>query len=366
MRFYLEKFEQEKAGFLSAWKSGEKEEAKKHLLSAGRFLFLAAEKEQGRKQKQLMEKGRKLLEMAQSIKERGEDAKIAQGEAEAEAEKRRWKLEKKPDIKFSDVAGLNEAKTYLKNRVIDPLMHPEIGKKFKKKIGGGLLLYGPPGTGKTMLGKAIASEIDSAFYSVRCSDVISKWVGESESNIKELFETARKEERSVIFLDEIEALIPRRGGHSTVMNRVVPEILSQIDGLDTSNQCLLIVGATNRPWDLDDAMLRPGRFDKIVYVGLPETEARKLILEKELANIPIDQSIDLNQVVAKLEGYSGADITGLIQDATDFPFEREVENLAPQKLMMEDLETSIRNRKPSTNMKMIKKLEQFKSSRTGE
>src|SRR3990172_2815800 len=142
--------------------------------------------------------------------------------------------------------------------------------------GGGVLLYGPPGTGKTMIAKAIAHEIDATFFVVSPAQVMSKWVGEAEQNIRKLFEAAKAEPTSVIFLDEIEALVPKRkSDSSTVMQRVVPQILQELEGFDrTSERALLLVGATNQPWMLDEAILRPGRLDALVYVGLPDGPAR--------------------------------------------------------------------------------------------
>jgi transitional endoplasmic reticulum ATPase len=360
MRIHLERFEAEKRAFEKAWKRGERAEAREHLLMASKYLFLAAEKAKAEKREELAARAARLGELARSI-EVGQAVPTAstQDSDEDATKASRWKLERKPNVKFSDVAGLEEAKEYLKNRVINPMKHPEIGAKFKKRPGGGLLLYGPPGTGKTMLGKAIANEIDASFFSVRCSDVISKWVGESEKNIRGLFEAARAEGRAVIFLDEVEALIPKRGGQSTVMNRVVPEFLSQLDGIEDRDSCLLLVGATNRPWDLDEAALRPGRFDGMVYVSLPNSEARRRIFEREIKGVPLAGNVDLASLASALERYSGADIKGICEAATDLPFEREVSTGEPQKLTPTDLQKVIARRKPSVTEKALKKYESY-------
>ena len=356
----MERFESEKAAFQRAWKQGDRAAAKDHLLAASKFLFLAADKANADRKREMAERAGRLKDLAGTIGVPSGGLSDSEAAVESvESKGRRWKLQRKPDVRFEDVAGLEEAKEYLKNRIIYPLRFPDISAKFGKRSGGGLLLYGPPGTGKTMLGKAIACEIDASFFSIRCSDVISKWVGESEKNIRDLFEAARAESRAVIFLDEIEALIPRRGGQSTVMNRVVPEFLSQLDGIEDRDARLLIVGATNRPWDLDEAALRPGRFDEIVYVGLPNIKAREIIFKRELEPVPLDSSVDLGEISARLEGYSGADIKGICQAATDLPFEREVSSGEPQRLTLADLRRVIGKRKPSVSQRALKKYEAY-------
>ena len=176
-----------------------------------------------------------------------------------------------PSIRFDDVAGLDDVKQDIRLKMIYPFDHADLAAKFGIRPGGGVLLYGPPGTGKTMLAKATAGEIDAAFFRISPADILSKWVGEAEQNIKKLFDAAASEKRSIIFIDEIEALVPaRRDEGSSVMQRVVPQILQGMEGFDKkSGQPILFMGATNVPWQLDPAVLRPGRFDEKVYIPLP-------------------------------------------------------------------------------------------------
>ncbi|NOX59194.1 MAG: ATP-binding protein, partial [Planctomycetes bacterium] len=206
-----------------------------------------------------------------------------------------WIVRDKPDIGFDDIAGLEDIKEEIRLKMIYPFSHPELAAKYGIDVGGGVLLYGPPGTGKTMMAKAIAKEIDSTFFVISPAQVLSKWVGEAEQNIRKLFQTAKNETRSVIFIDEIEALVPRRkSSGSTVMARVVPQILQELEGFDRSgDRALLFVGATNKPWLLDEAMLRPGRFDTLVYVGLPDAPARYKLLEIHMGDRPVADDIDL-------------------------------------------------------------------------
>lgn len=358
MRYFLEKYEAEKQLFDIAWKSGKKLDARKHLLQASKYLFMAAEKADASRKDEIAGRGKKLLELAKSIDAENENPQ-RQKETESNSEKT-WETTAVPEVSFDDVAGLLEAKKYLKERVITPLKYPEKSRKFKIKPGGGLLLYGPPGNGKTMLAKAVANEIEAAFFSVKSSDIISKWVGDSERNIKSLFESAKKAEKAIIFIDEIEALLPRRGGNSTVMNRVVPEILGHLDGIEAKHPCLLIMGATNRPWDIDEAFLRPGRFDKQVYIDLPDDEARRAIIEYHLSGIPVEDILNLDHIVAKTNGYSGADLMGICKAAISLPFMREVESDEEQKLNSDDLDQKLSENTPSVGEKLLAKFSRYR------
>ena len=223
-----------------------------------------------------------------------------------------WQAERKPNVTFDDIAGLDEVKQAIRERIILPRKHPEIFSQFRLKAEGGVLLYGPPGTGKTMIAKAIANEIEASFYSVRCSDIVGKYFGEAERNVKSLFETARGEESAIIFFDEFEALAAKRGGNSTVMNRLVPELLSQMDGFtaDDSQGRLLILAATNRPWDIDSAFMRPPRLTQKIHVSLPDFPARLFLIEKAFRDVPVD-GFDASACADRTEGANAADIVAL-------------------------------------------------------
>src|SRR4029078_2784939 len=238
------------------------------------------------------------------------DSRESTSESEGGASADQWIVKEKPKLRFDDVAGLDDVKEDIRLKMIYPFEHPELAQKFGINPGGGVLLYGPPGTGKTMLAKATAGEIEATFFRISPADVLSKWVGEAEQNIKKLFDAAAAEERSIIFIDEIEALVPaRRDEGSSVMQRVVPQILQGVEGFDRkAGRPVLLMGATNVPWQLDPAILRPGRFDEKVYIPLPDLAARRKMLDIYLAKRPVADDVDLDAIAKRLSGYSGADI----------------------------------------------------------
>ena len=254
-----------------------------------------------------------------------------------------WHAERKPNITFDDIAGLEDVKQAIRERIILPRKHPEIFSQFRLKAEGGVLLYGPPGTGKTMIAKAVANEIDASFYSVRCSDIVGKYFGEAERNVKSLFETARGEESAIIFFDEFEALAAKRGGNSTVMNRLVPELLSQMDGFtaDDTQGRLLILAATNRPWDIDSAFMRPPRLTQKIHVTLPDFPARLFLIEKAFRNVPVD-GFDAGACADRTDGANAADIVALCNQIKMAAVQRSISvngQLSP--VTAEDMENAL-------------------------
>lgn len=228
-------------------------------------------------------------------------------------------------VTFEDVAGLDELKEEIRVRMIEPFQFPEVAVRAGLDGGGNLLLYGPPGTGKTLIARAVAGEIDADFYSIKPSDLMSKWVGDAEKNVAQLFEQLYANDRAVLFLDEIEALMPKRQGNSsTVMARLVPEFLAQLDGFEKNDErCVMVIGATNEPWCLDRAVLRPGRFDVQVLVGLPDAKARRHLLEIALKRTPNNvEPKDYPSLVEVSDGMSGADFRGFSKTLAKFAFKR--------------------------------------------
>lgn len=222
-----------------------------------------------------------------------------------------------PDVHWDDVGGLAEAKRALREGIELPLKHPDAFRRLGIRPAKGFLLFGPPGTGKTLLAKAVAREAESNFISARSSDLLSKWYGESEQQVTRLFQRARQVAPTVIFLDEIESLAPQRGGglgEPAVTERVVNTILAEMDGLEEL-QGVVVIGATNRPTLIDPALLRPGRFDELVYVTVPDQEGRQRILAIHTADMPLGDDVDLGALAARTEGYTGADLEDLVRRA---------------------------------------------------
>lgn len=241
-------------------------------------------------------------------------------------------------VSMSDVAGLEDAKQEIIQKVIEPNRHPEIFKRFNKSNGGGILLYGVPGTGKTMLAQAVAHEMDAAFFTVKCSDILSKWVGDAEQNIRNLFEEARKYPTAIIFFDEFEAIGTKRDTNSTIMKRVVPELLAQIQGFEKNENNLIIMAATNRPWDIDSAFLRPGRFDRSIYVPLPDKDARRAIINNKLQGVPCDNDLDIENIVEITDGFNGADVSNFCERLKDLAIRRELDTNQTTEIRNSDIE----------------------------
>ena len=364
---------------ITAHEQGDAATAKKSLLKASESLYKLARDSPPQLREMRLEKAGKVLKLAQSIKvdassqdkpaaassagssqaRRGGDKNAASADGDVE-DSAGFLVAEVPDVAMDDVAGLEDVKAVIRKRVVYPFQHPEVTARYRKQAGGGILLYGPPGTGKTMIAKAIANEVDATFFSVKCSDIMSKWVGEAEANLSKLFNAARQHERAVVFMDETEAIVAKRGGDSTVMNRVIPEFLAQVDGVTGQHQGLLLLGATNRPWDMDEAALRTGRFGELIYVPLPDAPARRAIIGYRLEGLPLGDDIDLDQLADKTQGLSGADLVGLCEVAKDAPYEREIETGVPQSLDMVDIDAALERVRPSVPATLLKRYEKFR------
>lgn len=227
-----------------------------------------------------------------------------------------WLVAEKPNITFDDIAGMEEAKRIIDEMVLYPMKSPEKARALGLNPGGGVLLFGPPGTGKTMLGKAIAGALDAPFYYASGADLRSKWYGESEQRLSQLLNAAKAQPVAVVFLDEIESLLPKRteGSHAAD-NRVVTQFLADLGGFKDSENLLLVLGATNKPWDIDEAVFRTGRFDEKVYIGPPDAPAREKILELNLKGAQTAGDIDLHALAAAMEGASGSDMAAVVSAA---------------------------------------------------
>lgn len=221
-----------------------------------------------------------------------------------------------PDVHWNDIGGMEDVKRELRESVELPLLKPDVFKKLGIRAPKGFLLYGPPGVGKTLLAKAVANESNANFISVKGPEVLSKWVGESEKAVREIFKKAKQVAPSIVFFDEIDSIAPRRGGgnDSGVTERIVNQLLTSMDGVEVL-QGVVVIGATNRPDILDSALIRAGRFDKMIYIPPPDRDARLLILDVHTRNMPLSKDIDLKNIAALTDGYVGADIENLCREA---------------------------------------------------
>lgn len=332
----------------------------KHLLEAARIST-------GNMKKIRFENAEKLIAMADEI-ERENPELIGHRGASGTAESVQQTYEdlgvsvvENLGIRFDDVAGLDDVKEQVMNKVIYPLRNAELAKEYGISPGGGILLYGPPGTGKTFIAKAISTEVKARFISVNPSSLVSKWFGSYEKKIEQLFRLARESAPTVIFFDEIDAMAPRRAGNeSPVMKRVVPQLLAELDGLNKDDsRMLLVIGATNNPWDLDDAIMRPGRFDSRIYVTPPDQEARRKIFELSLRGRKVGNTIDYDALASATDGYTGADITYICRVVSEKSFRAAVEDGEVRYISQDDLMQAIRETPKSVHMSMLEKYRSF-------
>ena len=248
-------------------------------------------------------------------------------------------------IRFADVAGMDDLKKMLRIQIIEPFLRPGLFSRFKKGAGGGVLLYGPPGCGKTMMARAVAGECKANFISVGISDVLSLWLGVSEENLAAMFERARANRPCVLFFDELDALAYSRSKASSDSTRtVVNEFLAQLDGFDQDNQGVLTLAATNMPWDVDPAIKRPGRLSKQIFVPPPDVQARAAMFELKLRDVPAE-AIDVLALAHAAPYFSGADIDGVIDTAKDVVIGDIIESGSERPMRQDDLvkalETSV-------------------------
>ena len=264
-----------------------------------------------------------------------------------------------PNVKWDDIGGLDKVKQELKEAVEWPLKYPEIYEKLGLRPPRGIILFGPPGTGKTMLAKAVANESEANFISVKGPELLSKWVGESEKHVREIFRKARQAAPCVIFFDEIDSIAPRRGGmhDSGVTDRVISQLLTELDGIEELRG-VMVIAATNRPDLVDPALLRPGRFDRLLYVGPPDKQARLEIFKIHTKGMSLADDVNLETLAEKTEGYVGADIKEIVRTAAslalreflqkyNYDKEEVTKHLDELKVEMKHFEEALQKVKPS-------------------
>ena len=283
-----------------------------------------------------------------SDSERSGDSAPQAVEAGMRAHEPSWWEVELPDLSLSDVGGMENVKHRLNVAFLGPLRNPELRRAYGKSLRGGLLLYGPPGCGKTFIARATAGEMKAKFMSIGLSDVLDMWLGQSEKRLHETFETARRNAPCVLFFDELDAIGQKRTNLRThgPMRNLVNQLLAEMDGVTSRNEGIFLLGATNHPWDVDSAMLRPGRFDRMLLVLPPDREARHAILRYNLQDRPTQ--VDIGWLAAHTDDFSGADLAHLCEAATEVALEDSMSSGKVRRIDLADFQRALKDIRPST------------------
>jgi len=262
-----------------------------------------------------------------------------------------------PKVKWDDIGGLEDVKQQLREAVEWQIKYPEIFDKMGIRPPKGILLYGPPGVGKTLLAKAVATESGANFIAIRGPEVLSKWVGESEKAIREIFRMARQAAPTVIFLDEIDSITPVRGAShdSGVTERIVNQLLSEMDGIIPLSK-VVVIAATNRPDIIDPALLRPGRFDRLIYIKPPDSRTRLEILKIHTKKVPLSPDVNLQEIAERTEGYTGADLEALVREAVMIALR---EKLEVRQITKQHFESALKVVQPSLTRADIERFDRI-------
>jgi len=339
-----------------------------HTAKAAEFGFSLAEQVEGKVARSYVDDANELLEIAAALKEKAArqqpaaPQKALRETGDEDTAKTQWELKDKPSEKLADVAGLDAVKQELREKVIEPFTHPELYERFKVKVGGGILMYGPPGNGKTFVARAIAGELDAAFFNVNASQIKDKYVGETEKNMQRLFEEARQHDRAVLFLDEVDHLLAKRGNRKV---GTVAQFLALTDGLVKNTNCMLVLAATNKPWILDEAVIRPGRLGTHIYVGPPDAPARQAIIAYSLKDTPVADDLSSENLAARTDGYSGADIAELCDRAKRSALARQLAAGTEEQITNADFDAALQKVRPSVTPAMLKEFEAWRDTRRG-
>ena len=268
--------------------------------------------------------------------------KVIEGDASKKAMKK-----VNETVTFADVAGLDDLKKTINLRIISPFYNKGLFAKFRKKIGGGVLLYGPPGCGKTYIAKATAGECKANFYPVHITDILDPYIGVSEQNLKAIFDKARFQKPSIMFFDEVDTIGMSRSQTTSHVRGIIDTFLTEMEGVDTNNDEVMVMAATNTPWDVDSALKRPGRFDRLIFVAPPDEKARAEIFNLKLKGRFVEK-IDTTVLAAKTQFFSGADIANVVELATENVLEEILLSGNERPINTNDLVMALQELQPST------------------
>jgi transitional endoplasmic reticulum ATPase len=344
--------------------------ARFHAAKTAEFSLKLAEQTEGKVAERYVEDAFGWIDIGEELAKRKAEpvsAKRAKAQRIADEEesepKSEWLVVQKPDVSLDDIAGMDDVKQVIRDMILDPLRNPEAARRWGVAKGGGILMFGPPGNGKTTIAKAISHELDCPFYFATGADIRSKWSGEAEKRLRQLMRDAKSHAVSVVFIDDIDGLLPRRGGDSVVDNRVVCQFLAEIGGFEPLENVLLLLGASNRPWSIDEGVFRTGRFDEKIFVGLPDAAAREQILKRHLKDVPLSPEIDLAEMSRRLEGYTGSDIVGIASACKRAGFRRQVAGQENAVVLPSDVEEAVGRIPKSVTPQLMKKYEAFEEMR---
>lgn len=256
----------------------------------------------------------------------------------------------RPVVTLADVGGLEDVKTRLNESFLEPMRNPEVARAFGKSLRGGLLLYGPPGCGKTFMARAVAGELGASFMTATMTDIFDKYIGETEKNLHGIFQAARRAAPAVLFLDEIDAVAAKRSalsGGVAWMRQTVNQLLLELDSMDAQNDGLFVLAATNQPWDIDTALLRPGRLDRMLLVLPPDRPAREAILKHHFSSRPI-AGIDVRKIAARTEDFSGADLEHVVTSAAEKAMMESLRKGSVRPIAMSHVHEALKEIQPST------------------
>jgi len=289
------------------------------------------------------------LAEARTHLESAKGKKESKGAAGGEGGTSEIKVLKKPTMRFTDVAGMEKMKEVIREAVIYPMMKPELARKYGKLGGGGLLMYGPPGCGKTFIVKASAGECQAAFINAKLSDLLDMYVGNTEKNIHKVFETARKNTPCILFFDEVDAIGGRRDQQEgqQYMKMAVNQMLYEMDGVEANNENVLVIAATNAPWDVDPALRRSGRFNKTIYIPEPDFTSRAAILKIHAKKLPLGGGIPYWRLALATSGYASSDLKAVVEEAAAIPWREAFKSGKERKIKSRDFIKAIRKQKSS-------------------